>query len=168
MAQFQARRDIAIGMVFAGLLAGLAWAWLGDSAQRAPEARFQTLAGDEVLLSDLRGSPVIVYFWATDCVTCIRELPDLVAMYEDLADRGLELIAVAMSHDDPNDVRRVQQERDLPFRVVVDEGGGLARTFDQIRVTPTKLLVDPEGRMRMRHIGSTDHSQLRERIVPML
>ncbi len=168
MAASIGRREI-LGVVTALIvLAGLAWAWLGDSAERAPDVAFETLDGDQIRLADLRERPVIVYFWATDCVTCMREMPDLVAMYEGLDERGLELIAVAMSHDDPDDVRAVQRERDLPFRVVLDRDGELARAFNNVRVTPTKFLVAPDGRIRMRHIGSTDHAALSERIASHL
>ena len=168
MASTLGRREAIIGLTALALVAGLAWAWLGDSAERAPDVRFETLAGKEFALSELGGQPVIVYFWATDCVTCMREMPDLVEMYEDLEGEGLELIAVAMSHDDPEDVRRVGEERDLPFHLVVDTDGEFAHAFNQVRVTPTKFLVDPDGRVRMRHLGTTDHAELHDRIVPML
>lgn len=162
------RREALSAVTALLVVAGLAWAWLGDSAERAPDVAFTTLDGEQVRLAELGDRPVIVYFWATDCVTCMREMPDLVALYERLDERGLELIAVAMAHDDPDDVRAVQRERDLPFRVALDRDGKLARAFNNVRVTPTKFLIAPDGHIRMRHIGSTDHAALGERIESYL
>lgn len=162
------RREVLATAAAAAILAGLAWAWLGDSAERAPDVTFETLDGERLAMADLREHPVIVYFWATDCVTCMREMPDLVALHDDLAGRGLELVAIAMAHDDPRDVRDVTRRRGLPFHIVLDDDGALARDFGNVRVTPTKFLIDADGRIRMRHIGSTDHAALRERIEPLL
>jgi peroxiredoxin len=168
MADTFGRREIIAAVTAVIVLAGVAWAWLGDSAERAPEVTFEVLDGESMDLADLRERPVIVYFWATDCVTCMREMPDLVELYHDLADEGMELIAVAMSHDDVDDLRRVRATRELPFPIVFDADGDLARAFGNVRVTPTKYLVDPGGRIRMRHIGRTDHAALRERIRALL
>jgi len=168
MASAFGRREIIAAATAIMVLAGVGWAWFGDSAERAPDVTFADLDGQTLTMAELRERPVIVYFWATDCVTCMREMPDLVELYRDLSADGLELVAVAMSHDDIDDLRAVRANRDLPFPIVFDADGELARAFGNVRVTPTKYLVDPAGRIRMRHIGTTDHTALRERIQPLL
>lgn len=146
------------------LLGAVVWAWFGDPAERAPDVTFETLDGERIELAALRERPVMVYFWATDCVTCMREMPDLVALYEELRDDGFELLAVALSHDRIEDLEEVRAERELPFPVIFDEHGEHARSFGNVRVTPTKFLIGPDGRIRMRHIGASSRDALQARI----
>ncbi len=67
----------------------------------APQATFVSLKGERITTGELRGKVVLVNFWATDCATCIKEMPQVVATYNKYRERGLELIAVAMRHDSP-------------------------------------------------------------------
>lgn len=162
------RREVLSVIAAVAVGAILGWFWFGDSADRAPDTEFRTLAGERLAVDDFNGRPLIVYFWATDCVTCMREMPDLVELYADLRDRGLGLVAVAMAHDDPEILESVTRQRELPFPVVYDADGEHARAFGNVRVTPTKFLIGPDGRIRMRHIGSTDYHALRSRIEALL
>jgi len=156
---------LSLALVIAG---ALGWVWFGSSGERAPEVAFETLDGERVALADLRDDPVIVYFWATDCTSCMQEMPDLVALYEELRAEGLEFVAIAMAHDDPDAVRRLVKNRQLPFDVVLDRDGEYARAFGNVRVTPTKYLIDGDGRIQLRHIGTTDYAALRDRLRALL
>ncbi|MGZ4982242.1 MAG: peroxiredoxin family protein, partial [Methylobacter sp.] len=65
----------------------------------APDVTFTTITGQKIALKDFRGKPVIVTFWATDCPSCIQEIPDLIDLYTQYHAAGLEMIAVAMYYD---------------------------------------------------------------------
>ena len=60
---------------------------------------FTSLKGERVSTSDLRGHVVLVNFWATDCPTCVKEMPSMVKTYNKYHKQGFELVAVAMRHD---------------------------------------------------------------------
>ena len=47
----------------------------------APRVTFISLKGEQVTTGDLRGKVVVVNFWATDCVTCVKEIPHMAKTY---------------------------------------------------------------------------------------
>ncbi len=129
------RRGKIIAAVAAlAIAAGAAAAFLQRAT--APEVRFATLGGEKLSTSDLRGKVVLVNFWATSCVTCVKEMPMLVETHRRYAPRGYETLAVAMSYDHPNQVAEFARNRALPFKIALDTTGEIAKRFDEVRVTP--------------------------------
>lgn len=126
----------------------------------APEVTFATLSGESLATSDLRGKVLLVNFWATSCAPCVAEMPRMIETYQKFAPRGYEMIAVAMSHDRPNQVAAFTQSRALPFKVVLDGEGAIARSFGNVRITPTTFLIDKRGRILMRYQGEPQWSEL--------
>lgn len=133
-------------------------------AQRptAPDATFTTLDGRQLRLADLRGKTVAVMFWATSCPICKGEMPDLVETYRKYQPRGFELIAVAMAYDSPEHVKNFAKSGGLPFPVVLDTGGDLARAFSDTKVVPTTFLIDGSGKFVSRTLGAINFSKLRQ------
>lgn len=129
-------------------------------ASSAPEVRFVDLKGESFTTSELRGKVVLVNFWATSCVTCVHEMPRLVETYNKYRSGGFETIAVAMSYDPPNYVIRFTEKNALPFRVALDTKGDLAKSFGDIRMTPTTFLIDKRGLVVKRYLGEPDFAQL--------
>jgi peroxiredoxin len=149
------------GLRWALLTVALAASWQG-SAQTAPEAlAFRTLDGKEIRLGELRGQLVLVNFWATSCPICLAEMPHLSAVYRHYRDRGFEVIAVAMSYDEPEQIRAYVGRHGLPFPVVFDRDGALAREFEGVGVTPTTFLIDRLGQRISKTVGSIDFDRLR-------
>ena len=126
----------------------------------APEVRFATLSGESLKTSDLRGKVVLVNFWATSCVSCVKEMPKMVETYKKFAPRGYEMIAVAMSYDHPNNVAEFVAQRRLPFKVEVDGDGAIARGFGDIRVTPTSFVIGRDGRILKHYLGEPEWGDL--------
>jgi len=102
---------------------------------------------------------VLVKFWATSCTTCVKQMPDTVAHYQTYRDRGFETIAVAMQYDPANYVINFVKQRQLPFKVVVDGDGRIARAFGDVRLTPTAFLIDRQGRIIKRYLGDYDKGE---------
>jgi thiol-disulfide isomerase/thioredoxin len=99
-------------MMVAGIAAGLTAgaAWLGwqsfGSAEPAPTVSYTLLNGQKGNTADLKGKVLLVNFWATSCVTCVAEMPQIVATHQKFKARGFETIAVAMQYDPPAYVAR--------------------------------------------------------------
>lgn len=122
---------------------------------------FTTIDGRRIAWSDLRGKIVLVNFWATTCSICMAEMPDLVATYRQYQPRGLEVIAVAMPYDDPQQVRQYAAKQALPFPVVFDQGDRLTHDYEQVRVTPVMFLINRSGQRISKTTGIINFAKLR-------
>ena len=142
--------------------------YVGYQEPQAPDFTFSIIDGRRIRLEDLRGRPVLVQFWATSCPTCRKEMPSLAALYHDLHSKGLELIAVAMPYDPPNRVLEMSREKQFPYPVALDVMGKAMTAFGDISLTPTTLLIAPDGRIVRRQIGEMDFSKLRRQIEELL
>lgn len=137
---------------------------LASQPRPAPDVTLPTVGGDAPQLSSLRGQPLLISFWSTSCGTCLSEMPALIALHERYAPRGLRTFAVAMSHDRPEQVLQFARLRGLPFEIVLDESGELARRFNDTQLTPTKFLIDGSGNIVRVYAGFTDFSDLQRRV----
>jgi peroxiredoxin len=156
------RKAIVIGLAALALGAAASFALLRDGGTSAPEVRFATLSGQSFATSELRGKVVLVNFWATSCVVCVKEMPRMVETYKKYAPRGYEMVAVAMSYDHPNQVAEFAKSRDLPFQVALDADGAIAKSFGEIRVTPTTFVLDKRGRILKRYLGEPDWAEFHD------
>jgi len=129
-----------------------------------PALTMTDLSGKPVALAQLRGKTVLVNFWATSCPGCVKEMPQLVDTYNQYHDKGFELVAVAMSYDPPDHVHQFVAERGLPFPVVLDSRGDIARAFGEVKLTPTAFLIDADGHIVEQTIGDLDFVKLRQRL----
>lgn len=131
----------------------------GDAGNRAPDVSFTDLDGQTMTTTDLRGKVVLVKFWATDCTTCIAQMPDTIRYHNQLSAQGYETIAVAMRHDPEEYVRNFTRSRQLPFHVVLDSDGSLAEAFGNVKMTPTTFVIDKKGHIIKRYLGNYDGEQ---------
>lgn len=162
-------KDIVIGVAAIGLIGLLAFIWLAPGGHKpAPEVNVTTLDGGQLALSELRGEPVLVTFWATDCPGCVREIPHLIELHRDYAPQGLTILAIAMAYDPPSHVKAMREARNLPYTVALDLKGEAARAFGNVNVTPTSFLIDPQGRIVRHKLGEMDMTKVRAQIETML
>jgi len=127
---------------------------------QAPQATFVSLTGETITTGGLKGKVVLVNFWATDCVTCVKEMPDMVRTYNRYRDRGFEFIAVAMKHDPPHYVVKYAETNRLPFTVALDPLGELAKAFGNVKLTPTTFVIDKRCNIVMRIQGQPYFTRL--------
>lgn len=152
-------RNLILAAVVAGVVLFAAFA-LWSAGPAAPAVTFVSIKGEKITTADLRGKVVLVNFWATDCATCIKEMPEVVATYNKYQAQGFETIAVAMRHDPPNYVLNYVEKNKLPFKVALDPLGELARAFGEVKLTPTTFIIDKQGKMVMRILGEPDFAKL--------
>jgi peroxiredoxin len=152
-------------VVFAAVGAYVFW---GTGRAPAPESTFVLLDATKQTTSDLRGKVVLVNFWATSCVTCVAEMPDLVATHRKYTQQGFETIAVAMQYDPPSYVVNFAETRQLPFKVAIDNTGAIAQAWGDVKLTPTTFIVNKRGEIVKSFVGKPDLPSLHQLIEQLL
>lgn len=143
------------------VLAGVGY-WSVSKREVIPDVTFVSLQGQKISSQDLRGKVVMINFWATSCTTCIKEMPDMIATYNKYKSQGLQYVAVAMSYDPPNYVLNFAETRKLPFTVALDTQGKLAKSFGDVQLTPTTLVVNKKGEIIKRYVGKPEFASLHQ------
>jgi peroxiredoxin len=142
--------------VLAALVLGLAVlsiAALNRIDTQAPDVTFMTVTGQKIALKALRGKPVIVTFWATDCSGCLEEIPQLIDLYTHYHPQGLEIIAVALYYDPPNHVITLTEDQHLPYHVALDLTAEIAHAFGDVQLIPSTFLIAPDGLIALKKTG---------------
>jgi peroxiredoxin len=158
---------LAVALVVLAIGAGAAF-YLHGNSPAAPDVAFTRLDGTPGQLSQLKGKVVLVNFWATSCVTCVKEMPQMIATHQKFAARGYETLAVAMSYDPPVSVVSFTESRKLPFTVVIDNTGAVARSFGDVALTPTSVLINKRGEIVRRYVGEPDFDALHKLVEDLL
>lgn len=153
---------------FALLLLMLVSIGCNKTITSAPNVTFTTITGEKIALTDLRGKPVIVTFWATDCPSCIKEIPDLIDLYAQYHASGLEMIAVAMYYDPPNHVVDMTKTKQLPYNVALDLNSEHAQAFGGVMFTPSTFLIGPDGSVVRKEIGLFNLAKMKTNIESLL
>ena len=135
-----------------------------DVGRAAPDFLLERAEGGELRLSDLRGSPVLVNFWATWCGPCREEMPEIVRASAAYEDDGLVVVAVNLQ-ENAGIVREFAEEFGMDFPVVIDRNGQVAsawRIGGPIEGIPSSYFVDAEGVVRHRYFGPMGEDELAE------
>jgi len=112
----------------------------------APDFLLERLDGGELRLSDLRGQPVVVNFWATWCVPCRKEMPQLVRAYDRYKDEGLVIVGVNLQ-EGKDTARPFAEDFGMDFPIGIDVDGEVGDTYRLLGL-PTTFFIDREGVIR--------------------
>ena len=111
----------------------------------APDFTLQTIEGERVTLSELRGQAVLVNLWATWCPPCRAEMPAMQKMYEEYKDQGFTILAVNMTYQDNSSaIAPFIQEHALTFPILIDDTGKVADNYE-LRSLPSSFFIDRDG-----------------------
>ena len=150
---------------FAALAIGL---FMGASPSPAPDSKFVLLDATQRTTADLKGRVTLVNFWATSCVTCVAEMPDLIATHQKYHAQGYDTLAVAMQYDPPSYVVNFVESRKLPFQVAIDNTGSIAKAWGDVQLTPTTYVVNKRGEIVKTYVGPPKLDELHRLIEKLL
>lgn len=142
--------DLAVaGLLF---LAVMAWQTrnLPGVGTLMPDVQLRSLSGEQVRLSDLRGKPVLLTFWAPWCGVCKRESSNLSAVRRMMGDRA-HVLTIAADYEDEADVRRFVQQQGADYPVLLGEDS-LTRAL-HVKAYPTTFVLSADGRIEQATVG---------------
>ena len=157
----------SVGAAAAAAGAGLAW-WrhsLSEQEAHAAEGlwslRFERPEGGMLSMADFRGSPLVINFWATWCVPCIRELPALQRFAREQAVEGWKVIALAVDQPVPVLEFIARFKLDLTVAMAGIEGLEWQRAMGNASGgLPFSVVLDRQGRARQRRLGESHFEEL--------
>ncbi|HZU06784.1 MAG TPA: TlpA disulfide reductase family protein [Chloroflexota bacterium] len=132
----------------------------------APDFALQNVDGTTVRLSELRGKPVVVNFWATWCAPCREEMPAMQEVYEQYRDRGLVILAVNME-EDVRLVRRWIEQGGFTFTFLLDSEGELVKRYN-VTAAPTSYFIGRDGVIRDLKLGALSRSEMQAKVEKLL
>ena len=131
--------------------------------------KLKKMNGKTVKLSSyLSKGPVLINFWATDCPGCIKEMPDLIETYNTNKHRNFEILAVSMYYDPPSRVMTYVKNNPLPFPVIMDIKKDVIKHFENVKLTPTSILINHEGKIVNTIIGEIEFKQFNKALDSLL
>ena len=166
------------------LLAGAGWAWISRADPNsttagsipvpqvgflAPDFSLVNQNGEIVQLSDLRGQPILLNFWASWCGPCRSEMPSMEKVYRELNGGGVEILAVNSTiQDDPGAANQFARELGLTFPILFDTTGEATRQY-LVRALPTSFFIDRYGIIQEIVVGGPmSEALLRIRLTRLL
>jgi peroxiredoxin len=114
---------------------------------KPPEFSLPSTEGSQVSLSDVKGKVVLVNFWASWCVPCLKELPALERLRLQLGSKDFEVLAIGID-DDMKSLRQAAQRAQVTFPILLDHTGEAKRLY-KVQGVPESFILDKEGTLQL-------------------
>jgi len=134
----------------------------GDS----PDFTLKQLDGTNFTLSSLKGKVILLDFWATLCGYCVDEIPDLIAMRKDLADKGFEVVGVSLDKR-AETVKKFAEKNGINYILVMGDNK-IGDKYNISRGIPTTFIIDKDGNSVKSFLGLTGRKEFEQVILELL
>lgn len=135
-----------------------------DIGLTAPDFTLETIDGDTIALSSLRGNVVLLNFWATWCPPCRDEMPAFQNVYEEFNNDGFMIISITEEvGSELDNVMAFRENYNLTFPILLDEDGAVNRRY-YVTTLPRTLLITPEGVVHKILLGGITEDRLRQEL----
>ena len=135
----------------------------------APDFTLETITGEKVTLSELKGKKVMLNFWATWCPPCRAEMPHLQSYYEDYAEKDNVIIIAANTTYNERGKDNIQtfiNSHDLTFPILLMPDDSLIKLYEVLTI-PSTIMIDSEGRIQHHIVGPLDTDAIRDYVTQL-
>ena len=153
--------------VFSFLMLSQAEQGVSAENKKAADFALTNLNGKVVKLSDFKGKVVILDFWATHCPPCIQEIPDFIKLYNKYKDKGLVVIGISLDRGGVEGVKRFCQSKGVNYPIVM-ANYEVTKNYGGIRFIPTTFVIDENGNIVKKFVGSTSMNTFENEIKKLL
>jgi peroxiredoxin len=157
---------LATAIVILALLLGCTSKEKEAASAVAPDFTLRDLSGKKVALSGLKGSVVLLEFWATWCPPCRASIPGIERLHKAYGNKGLTILAISFDEGGWDKVKDFVAEHKITYSVL--KGTDDVSTKDLVRMIPAMYLVDKQGIIRKQHMGAGNDEELEKEIKELL
>jgi peroxiredoxin/outer membrane lipoprotein-sorting protein len=130
----------------------------------APDFSLLDLEGQEVKLSQLKGKVVLLNFWATWCVPCRSEMPNIELLHREFKDKGV--VVLGIDDEEPQKQNAFLQKFGFSFASLVEPKKQASNLYS-VGGIPTTVVIDQRGTIKAYDQGSASYESLRETLYEM-
>lgn len=161
-------RKVAVLIALAGLAIAIYVAHRNSlrRSQLPSKQAFTDLNGNVIRLSDYKGKIVLVNFWAAWCVPCTEEIPQFVKLQDKYRNQGLQVIGISID-DTESELRDFYRKHNMNYPVIPGDQK-TADAFGGVLGLPTTFIIDRDGHIRERQVGSTNFQTLEQQVSRLL
>ncbi len=160
------KKILFASMVALALLAGCTSKEKEAASAAAPDFTLQDLSGKKVTLSGLKGSVVLLEFWATWCPPCRESIPGIERLHKAYGGKGLTVLAISYDEGGWDKVRDFIAEHKITYSVL--KGTDDVSTKYLVRMIPAMYLVDKQGIIKKQFLGGGNDDELEKEIKALL
>jgi thiol-disulfide isomerase/thioredoxin len=136
-----------------------------DHSTPLDQVTFTTFDGHEVKLASRFGKPMVLNFFASTCVPCIKEMPALQQVFERLGSK-VQFLGLAVN-DRPAESKKLIRRTKVTYETAEDPKADVLTAVDGL-VLPTTVLIDASGKVVETHNGAVTASELRSLLATKL
>lgn len=134
----------------------------------APDFTLTSLDGEPFTLSEHRGEVVVLNFWATWCLPCIAEMPELDALQREFEGDGLVVVGISQDAGGADAIRPFAAEVGVSYPLLPDPAFVVASRYGGIAALPTTIFVARDGTIAREEVGALSGEELREFLGALL
>jgi peroxiredoxin len=132
----------------------------------ASDFSLKDLSGKTVKLSDFKGKPVLLDFWATWCQPCRDSIRGIQKLHTAYSAKGLVVLGISLDQGGWDGVKSFADERGITYTVLKGDEDIVSKY--QVRAIPMLVILNKEGKIVKRYLGGSDDDELDKEIKALL